>query len=66
LTPIAQWADPHPFLVDGVAGDRARGFRPAADQAPGTVYMALASAEFEEADYIRDRAEFLRAARIAV
>lgn len=34
--------------------------------APGTVYMALASAEFEEADYIRDRAEFLRAARITV
>lgn len=34
--------------------------------APGTVYMALASAEFDEADYIRDRAEFLRAARAAV
>jgi len=34
--------------------------------APGTVYAALASAEFEEADYIRDRAEFLRAARAAV
>lgn len=34
--------------------------------AAGTVYMALASAEFDEADYIRDRAEFLRAARAAV
>lgn len=29
--------------------------------APGTVYLALASAAFEEADYIRDRDEFLKA-----
>jgi len=33
---------------------------------PGTVYLALASAEFDEADYIRDRAEFLGAAQAAV
>jgi dTDP-4-dehydrorhamnose 3,5-epimerase-like enzyme len=33
---------------------------------PGTVYLVLASAEFDEGDYIRDRAEFLRAAQIAV
>jgi len=32
----------------------------------GTVYFALASAEFDEADYIRDRAEFLRAVQAAV
>lgn len=31
----------------------------------GTVYLALASAEFDEADYIRDRDEFLRQARTA-
>jgi len=30
--------------------------------APGTVYLACASAEFDEADYIRDYDEFLRAA----
>lgn len=34
--------------------------------APGTVYMGLASTEFDEADYIRDRAEFLRTASAAV
>ena len=33
---------------------------------PGTVYLALASAEFDEGDYIRDRDEFLRTARAAV
>jgi dTDP-4-dehydrorhamnose 3,5-epimerase-like enzyme len=30
---------------------------------PGTVYLVLASAAFDEGDYIRDREEFLRAAR---
>ncbi len=30
---------------------------------PGTVYLALASAEFDEADYIRDHDEFLQAVR---
>jgi dTDP-4-dehydrorhamnose 3,5-epimerase-like enzyme len=33
---------------------------------PGTVYLALASAAFDEGDYIRDREEFLRAARAVV
>ncbi len=31
--------------------------------APGTVYLVLASLPFEEADYIRDREEFLAAVR---
>jgi dTDP-4-dehydrorhamnose 3,5-epimerase-like enzyme len=34
--------------------------------AEGTVYLALTSAPFEEADYIRDRDEFLRAVQAAV
>jgi dTDP-4-dehydrorhamnose 3,5-epimerase-like enzyme len=34
--------------------------------APGTVYLALASAEFDEADYIRDHDEFLQAVQAAV
>ena len=33
---------------------------------PGTDYLVLASAEFDESDYIRDRGEFLRTARTAV
>lgn len=33
---------------------------------PGTVYLALASAEFDEGDYIRDREEFLRTIGAAV
>ncbi|HEY6730646.1 MAG TPA: FdtA/QdtA family cupin domain-containing protein [Solirubrobacterales bacterium] len=33
--------------------------------APGTVYLVLASAEFDERDYIRDRDEFLRTVRAA-
>jgi dTDP-4-dehydrorhamnose 3,5-epimerase-like enzyme len=32
---------------------------------PGTVYLALASAEFDEGDYIRDYGEYLRSARAA-
>lgn len=32
----------------------------------GTVYLALASAEFDEGDYIRDRDEFLQTVRAAV
>lgn len=32
----------------------------------GTVYFGLASAGFDEDDYIRDRSEFLRASRAAV
>ena len=31
------------------------------DFAPGTVYVVLTSARFDEADYIRDRDEYLRA-----
>jgi dTDP-4-dehydrorhamnose 3,5-epimerase-like enzyme len=31
----------------------------------GTVYLVLASAAFDEGDYIRDRGEFLRAVRTA-
>lgn len=34
--------------------------------APGTVYLALASAEFDEDDYIRDHETFLREARTPV
>ncbi len=33
--------------------------------APGTVYLVLTSAHFDEADYIRDHAEFLRMVRAA-
>src|SRR5690242_5906200 len=33
---------------------------------PGTVYLALASAEFDEDDYIRDRGEFLRTVQTTV
>jgi len=32
---------------------------------PGTVYLVLASAEFDEADYIRDHDEYLAAVRAA-
>lgn len=31
--------------------------------APGTVYLVLASQEFDEEDYVRDRARFLASAR---